>query len=160
MKKILFLFIAASAILFASCGSDDKKEDPPVSSTQGKWEPTTIQLVKIAPLYTLDYPHTESCPKDYLEFTAASSAVFFRHETANCTVTEYANAFQQSGNNVSLNVLGYQINGTITAQTETSMEIQSDISAYIPIIKAQFPEYEQYLSLLEGGTVKLSFVKK
>lgn len=159
MKKFLFLFILSAGLLFTSCGSDDKK-DPPVNTTQGKWEPTTIQMVKVMPLYTLDYPHTQSCPKDYLEFKANNNAVFFRHETANCTITEYENAFQQSGNNVSLNVLGYQINGAITAQTDTAMEIQSDISAYIPLIKAQFPEYEQYLSVLEGGTVKLSFIKK
>lgn len=161
MKKYLFLSILFAGLFFTSCGSDDtKKEDTEVVTKPGKWEPTTIQLVKIVPLQTIEYPHTANCTKDYLELSAVNKAIFFRHEGTDCKVTEYTDAFQRSGNNVSLNMLGYKINGTIAAETATNMEIQSDISEYIPLIKTQFPEYEQYLSLLEGGTVKLSFVKK
>src|SRR5690606_556008 len=161
MKKYLFLSILFTGLFFTSCGSDDtKKEDTEVVTKPGKWEPTTIQLVKIVPLQTIEYPHTANCTKDYLELSAGNKAIFFRHEGTDCKVTEYTDAFQRSGNNVSLNMLGYKINGTIAVETATNMEIHSDISEYIPLIKEQFPEYEQYLSLLEGGTVKLSFNKK
>lgn len=161
MKKFLFLTILSAGLFFTSCGSDDsKKEENEVVTKPGDWEPTTIQLVKVVPLQTIDYPHTANCTKDYLQLSADNKAIFFRYEGTDCTVTQYADAFQRTGNNVSLNVLGYKIDGTIAAETATNMEIQSDISEYIPLIKTQFPEYEQYLSLLEGGTVKLSFVKK
>lgn len=161
MKKYLFLSILFAGLFFTSCGSDDtKKEDTEVVTKPGKWEPTTIQLVKIVPLQTIEYPHTANCTKDYLELSAGNKAIFFRQEGTDCKVTEYTDAFQRSGNNVSLNMLGYKINGTIAVETATNMEIHSDISEYIPLIKEQFPEYEQYLSLLEGGTVKLSFNKK
>lgn len=161
MKKYLFLTILSAGLFFTSCGSDDsKKNDSEVVTKPGKWEPTTIQLVKVVPLQTIDYPHTANCNKDYLELSAGNKAIFFRYEGTDCKVTEYADAFQRTGNNVSLNVLGYKISGTVAVETATNMEIHSDISEYIPLITAQFPEYEQYLSLLEGGTVKLSFIKK
>lgn len=148
-------------MFFASCGSDDsKKNETEVVTKPGEWEPTTIQLVKVVPLQTIPYPHTANCKKDFLELSAGNKAVFYRHEGADCKVTEYADAFQRTGNNVSLNILGYKINGTIAVETSTNMEIHSDISEYISLIAAQFPEYEEYLSLLEGGTVKLSFSKK
>lgn len=161
MKKFLFLTILSAGLLFNSCGSDDtKKIDNEVVTKPGKWEPTNIQLVKVVPLQTIPYPHTANCSKDYLEISADNKAKFYRYEGSNCSVTEYADAFQRAGNDVSLNVLGYKINGTIAVETSTIMEIHSDISEYTPLIVAQFPEYEQYLSVLEGGTVKLSFIKK
>ena len=45
-------------------------------------------------------------------------------------------------------------------ETSTTMEIQSDISEYIPYIKIMFPEYEAYLDMLDGATVKLILDKK
>ncbi len=161
MKKYFFFPILSAGLLFASCGSDDsKKDETEVVTKANEWEPTTIQLIKIVPLQTIEYPHTENCTKDFLKISSDNKAVFFRYEGADCKVTEYADAFQRTGNNVSLNVLGYKVTGTIAVETNTNMEIESDISEYIPLIKAQFPQYEQYLSLLEGGTVKLSFIKK
>lgn len=158
MKKILFLFFAASTLLFAACGSEDKNETPANTKT-GKWEPTTLELIKVITLYNLEYPHSESCPKDYLEFKADNNSIFYRHETGDCKLTEYQNAFVQTGNNVQLNVLGNQISGKIVSQTETSMVIESEVTAYIPIIREQFPDYEKFIPVLEGGTVKLTFVK-
>lgn len=161
MKKYLFLAILSAGLFFTSCESDDsKKNDNEVVTKPGEWEPTTIKLVKVVPLQTMDYPHTANCNKDYLQVSADNKAVFYRHEGTNCEATEYADAFQRSGSNVALNMLGYKISGTIAVETSTNMEIHSDISEYIPLIQAQFPEYEEYLSLLEGGTVQLSFVKK
>lgn len=161
MKKYLFLTIVSAGLFFTSCGSDDtKKVEEKVVIEPSKWEPTTIQLVKIVPLQTIQYPHTTNCTKDYLEILADNKAKFYQYKGTDCKITEYADAFQRKGNNVTLNMLGYKINGTIAVETETNMEIHSDISEYIPLIKAQFPEYEQFLSLLEGGTVKLSLNKK
>lgn len=170
MKKYLLLSILSVALLFASCGSDDANKNndnvnPNPDPTQpvtvkSEWNPTTIKLVKIITLQEIAYPHTANCTKDYLQLLSNNTAKFYRYQNANCTVTEYADAFKRTGNNVSLNMLGYQINGVIATETDTYMEVHSDISEYVPLIKAQFPEYEQYLSLLEGGTVKLSFNKK
>ena len=129
-------------------------------TVKSEWEPSTIQLIKFVPIYTGEYPHTENCTKDFLQLLSNNTAKFFRYENNDCAVTEYANAFQRSGNNVNLNIMGYQISGTITAETDTKMEISSDISQYTPLIKAMLPEFEQYLSMLEGGTVKLTLNKK
>ena len=172
MKKYLFLTILSAGLLFASCGSDDSgksdngntpenPENPgqPVT-VKSEWEPKTIKLVKIVPLYTLDYPHTSGCTRDYLQLMSDNTAKFFHYEGTDCKVTEYGQAFQRSGNNVTVNVMGYEIKGVVKAETDAYMEIHSDISEYIPLIKAQFPQYEQYLSVLEGGTVILSLDKK
>jgi len=163
MKKYLLLFIAFAGLTVTSCDTDDSKKEevkPVVVTESADWEPTTIQLIKIVPLQTIPYPHTENCNKDYLKISKDNKAVFFRYEGAECAVTEYADAFKRDGKNVTLNVLGYQISGVIEVETTSTMEIKSDISAYVPLIKAQFPQYEQYLSLVEGGTVKLTFNKK
>ena len=173
MKKCLFLSIIAFGLLFASCSSDDSPADVPVKenpddpnnpgdnvTVKSEWEPTKIQLIKIVPVYTVDYPHSAGCTKDYLQLLSNNTAKFFHYAETTCDLTEYANAFLRNGNNVSLNIQGYQISGTITTETDTNMVIESDISEYVPIIKAMFPEYEQYLSVLEGGTVKLSLNKK
>ena len=157
-------------MLATSCGSDDSKTDninpenpnnpnQPVT-VKSEWEPKTIKLVKVIPLQTIDYPHTSGCTKDYLQLMSDNTAKFYHYEEADCKITEYANAFQRSGNNVTINVLGYSIKGEIKTETETYMEIHSDISEYIPLIEAQFPQYEQYLSMLEGGTVQLALNKK
>jgi len=170
MKKYLFLSIIAFGLLFASCSSDnssneteipDNTPDPnqPVT-VKSEWEPAKIQLIKIVPVYTVDYPHSAGCTKDYLQLLSNNTAKFFHYEEQDCKTTTYENAFQRNGNNVSLNITGYQISGTITTETDTNMVIESDISEYVPLIKAMFPEYEQYLSVLEGGTVKLSLNKK
>lgn len=172
MKRYLFLTILSAGLLFASCGSDDsgKSKDAntpgnpnnpnqPVT-VKSEWEPKTIKLVKIVPLYTLNYPHTSGCTKDYLQLMSDDSAKFFHYEGTDCKVTEYGQAFQRNGNNVTVNVMGYEIKGVVKAEKDNYMEIHSDISEYIPLIKAQFPQYEQYLSLLEGGTVMLALDKK
>ncbi|WLD23852.1 hypothetical protein NU10_00185 [Flavobacterium dauae] len=159
MKKYLLLSIITLGFLF-SCGSSDDSKKEEVQTPQGKWVPQQIQLIKIVPVYTVAYPHTAGCTKDFLQLSTDNTAKFFHYEGSSCEETEYENAFQRSGNNVSLNIMSYQISGTITTETETNMVIESDISEYVPIIKAMFPEYEQYLSALEGGTVKLSLNKK
>ena len=172
MKKYLFLTILSAGLLFASCGSDDtgKQEDTntpgnpnnpnqPVT-VKSEWEPQTIKLVKIIPLYTLNYPHATGCTKDYLQLMSDDSAKFFHYEGTDCKVTEYGQAFKRSGDNVTVNVMGYEVKGVVKAESDTYMEIHSDISEYIPLIKAQFPQYEQYLSVLEGGTVMLALDKK
>ena len=160
MKKYLFLSIITLSLLFSSCGSSDDPKNEEVETPQGEWIPQQIQLIKIVPVYTVDYPHTAGCSKDFLQLLADNTSKFFHYEGTNCEETEYENAFQRNGNNVSLNMQGYQINGTITTETETNMVIESDISEYVPVIEAMFPEYEQYLSVLEGGTVKLSLNRK
>lgn len=171
MKKHLVLAILSIGLLFTSCGSDDstkKDEGTPENpsnpnqpvTVKSEWEPATIKLVKIVPLYTLDYPHAAGCTKDFLQLMSDDSAKFYRYQGADCKVTEYGQAFQRSGNNVTVNVMGYQVKGVIASETAIYMEIHSDITEYIPLIKAQFPQYEQYLSLMEGGTVKLALNKK
>lgn len=119
-----------------------------------------FQLIKIIPLYTMNYPHSVGCTKDYLQLMSDDTAKFFHYAETTCEITEYGQAFQRTGNDVTLNVMGYSIKGKVTSETSTSMEIQSEISEYIPYIKAMFPEYESQLALLEGGTVKLLLTKK
>ena len=48
----------------------------------------------------------------------------------------------------------------IVGYLETKMEISSDISQYAQLISTLYPDYAQYLSVLEGGTVKLTLNKK
>lgn len=160
MKKYISLLFLSLTLLVVSCGSSDDSKKEPEVVIAGKWEPSTITLVKIVPLQTIAYPHTAGCSKDYLELSNNNSAKFFRYEGSDCKVTEYANAFQRTGNNVTVNVLGYTVKGEIKNETDTYMEVHSDITEYIPLIKAQFPQYEQYLSMLEGGTVQLALNKK
>lgn len=169
MKKYLYLTLISFGMMFYSCGSDETKNNPnPIENPDenqpvevvSEWEPSTIQLIKIIPLYTLDYPHTANCTKDFLQLFSNNTAKFLRYENAECKETEYDNAFTRNGNNVSLTVLGYQISGTISAETETKMEISSDISQYAQLISTLYPDYVQYLSVLEGGTVKLTLNKK
>src|SRR5690606_13665938 len=158
-EKISFFSIITLGFLF-SCGSSDDSKKEEVQTPQGEWVPQQIQLIKIVPVYTVAYAHTAGCTKDFLQLSTDNTAKFFHYEGSSCEETEYANAFQRNGDNVSLNRQGYQISGTITTETDTNMVIESEIAEYVPIIKAMFPEYEQYLSVLEGGTVKLSLAKK
>lgn len=166
---IAILFCLMSVLFTSSCGSDDSKDkkisENPIDPNQpvtvkSEWEPSTIKLVKVIPLQTIAYPHTTGCTKDYLQLMTDNSAKFYHYEGADCKITSYDNAFQRNGNNVTVNILGYSVKGDIQKETDTYMEIHSDISEYIPLIKAQFPEYEQYLGMLDGGTVQLALNKK
>lgn len=174
MKKLFYITFLSLGFLITSCGSDDasttkdpiKEENPnlqpdPVTVT-AEWEPTTIALQTLIPLPfgDLAYPHTENCTKDFLQLFSDNTAKYFRYEGEDCKVTEYANAFKRTDNKVTLNVMGYQISGDIKNETSTSMEIHSDIAQYEEIIKIMFPEYADYLTLLNGATVKLTLNKK
>src|SRR5690554_820530 len=157
MKKLLFFLIVLTGLSVVSCRTDDKPE--PVVE-QGKWQPKTIQITKVVPLYTLDYPHSEGCSKDYLELNEDETAKFYHYEEGSRDEVTYENAFTRTGNQVNINVMGYAIEGEIVTETSTTMEIQSDISEYIPYIKIMSPEYEAYLDMLDGATVKLILDKK
>ncbi|HUH25059.1 MAG TPA: hypothetical protein VLY87_00390 [Flavobacterium sp.] len=159
MKKIFFLMALFLSLSIISCKSDDSPEDTPITENQ-KWEPKSILISNGLISYPMDYPHSAGCAKDYLDLVSNDNAKFFHYAETTCEVTEYSNAFQRTGNNVTLNVMGYSIKGKITSETSTSMEIQSEISEYIPYIKVMLPEYEQYLSILDGGTAKLLLTKK
>lgn len=169
MKKYAYIIPCVIGMFLYSCSSDDmnNNSNPIVNpdptdeiKVESEWEPSTIQLIKIIPIYTLDYPHTANCKKDFLQLLSNNTAKYYRYENTACDETKYENAFVRAENSVSLNVLGYQIKGTITAETDSKMEVTSDISQYTPIIKVMYPEYEQYLEVLEGGTVKLTLNKK
>lgn len=152
--------LCAVALVFYSCESNNSPNDnePQIITTQ--WEPQTIELVKIVSLYTADYPHTNGCSKDYLELSSNETAVFFHYDDVECTVTKYEQAFERTENQVKLNMMGYEIEGTITKETATEMEIESEITEYIPYIKKMLPQYADYLDVLEGATVKLTLNKK
>lgn len=175
MKKLFYISFLSLGLLFTSCGSDDtvsntdnpKNEEnptqnPPPVTVTAEWEPTTIVLQTLIPLpiEDLEYPHTVNCTKDFLQLFSDDSAKYFRYEGTDCKVTEYQNAFKRTGNQVTLNVMEYQISGEIKNETATSMEIHSDVSQYEQIITIMFPEYAEYLPYLKGSTVKLSFKKK
>lgn len=173
MKKTLLFSTLLLSLSIISCSSDDStttdKGNPIIENpdnpgnnvtVKSTWEPKTIQLVKVIPLYTIDYPHSEGCTKDYLQLLSNDTAKFFHYEGASCDVTEYGQAFQRNGNNVTMNLMGYTIKGVIASETSTSMEIHSEITEYIPYIKIMLPQYEQYLNLLDGATVKLLLTKK
>lgn len=157
MKKLFFILITLIGLSVVSCGSDDKTDQV---TEQGKWQPRTIQITKIVPLYTMDYPHSEGCNKDYLEMGEDNTAKFYHYEEGTCEEIIYENAFTRTGNQVNVNIMGYNINGEIVVETSTTLEIQSDISEYIPYIKVMFPEYEDYLAMLDGATVKLILDKQ
>lgn len=91
MKKYLYLTLISFGMMFYSCGSDDTKNNPnPIENPDenqpvevvSEWEPSTIQLIKIIPLYTLDYPHTANCTKDFLQLFSNNTAKFLRYENA------------------------------------------------------------------------------
>lgn len=171
MKKYFFLAVVTLGLVITSCNSnDDQKtnvENPIITpenpnapvTVASEWEPATIQLIKIIPITTINYPHATDCTKDHLQIMSNNTAKFIRYTDADCKVTEYADAFTKNGNNVTVNVLGFNVSGTLE-ENSTQMIITSDVDAYIPIIKAQFPQYEQYLGMIEGGTVKLTLQKK
>ena len=158
MKKLFFFLIALTSLSIVSCGADDKPEP---TTEQGEWQPRTIQITKIIPLYTLDYPHSKGCNKDYLELNEDETAKFYHYEEESCDEVTYENAYTRTGNQVNINVMGYAIDGEIVTETSTTMEIQSGISEYLPYIKVMFPEeYDNYLEMLDGATVKLILDKK
>lgn len=175
MKKFLITSFLCTVLFTLSCTSDDNsstKENPIVSNpdTPGtdqvkvlaEWVPSTIKINSLIPISipTMDYPHTEGCTKDYLQLKSDDTAKFFRYEGANCAVTEFDQAFVRKGNDVSLNVMGYTISGTIKTENSTTMVIESDITQYSEIIKVLYPEYSQYLALLTGAKVELQLDKK
>ena len=152
--------LCAVALVFYSCESNNSTNDNKPQITTTKWEPQTIELVKIVSLYTADYPRTKGCGKDYLELSSNGTATFFHYDGAECAVTKYEQAFERTENQVKLNMMGYEIEGTITKETATEMEIQSEITEYIPYIKQMLSQYADYLDVLEGATVKLTLSKK
>lgn len=169
--KLLAVCLFSSSLLL-SCSDDStttdkgnpiiENPDNPGNNVTVKstWEPKSILISKGIISLPMDYPHSEGCTKDYLQLLSNDTAKFFHYEETSCNVTEYGQAFQRTGNNVTLNVMGYSIKGVITSETSTSMEIQSEISEYIPYIKAMFPQYESQLTMLDGATVKLLLTKK
>ena len=172
-RNLLSLF-ALSTLIFISCSDDNNSTNDNVITNPdnengggngsqitvlSEWIPADIQLIKIIPLQTFDYPHQEGCEQDVLQLLSNNSGKFLRHLETSCTLETYEQAFSRSGDQVTLNLSGYTITGTLQ-ETDTQMIITSGVDAYIPFIQAMYPDAEQYLSLLEGATIKLTLNKK
>lgn len=172
MKAIKLVSLSLLSLgFFASCSSSDDgggntPDDGPspgpgtevtVSST---WKPTNFEIEKNgASLYTFNYPHTPNCEIDHLNFYSNNSNKYFHYEGSECTEEVTEDAFVKNGNQVTINVQGYPISGTVV-ETSTEMKVSSDIDQYQALIEAMYPQYAQMLSMFEGATVILTFEKQ
>mgnify|MGYP001260789727 CR=1 FL=1 len=160
MKNHLLLAILVIPLFFISCNSKEKEKNDEEIIFQTHWVPTKIQLVKIIPLYTINYPHTENCAQDYIQLNTDETANFVRFSGVNCEETIYQKAFVRNGEEVSLNIMGHQINGMITLEDANTLLIESDIVEYTSYIEQILPDYSQYLSVLNDAKVTLELKKK
>lgn len=160
MKNHLLLAILVIPLFFISCNSKEKEKNDEEIIFQTHWVPTKIQLVKIIPLYTINYPHTENCTQDYIQLNTDETANFVRFSGVNCEETIYQQAFVRNGEEVSLKIMGHQINGMITLEDANTLLIESDIEEYTSYIEQILPDYSQYLSVLNDAKVTLELKKK
>ncbi|SRR5690554_4620342 len=157
MKRIFFLLTLLVSVSMVSCGSDDQSKDAEVEI--GKWEPTTLEVETMLPIPKLDYPHSEGCDRDYLEIRSDDTATFYHYEEESCVEVVYENAFEKNGTDVSVNIMGFEVDGEIVSEDSQTMIISADISEVLPYLEAMYPEYSSMLAALTGSRIKITFEK-
>lgn len=161
MKKLLF--IIPLAVLFFSCSSDDSSKEVEVNPNPSyvEWVPNKIDIGNaLATVYSLDYPHQEGCEVDFIRIIGDTSAVFIEHEEGTCNVSETAQEWNRSGNQISFTIFETQISGSIIAETNSQMIIEADASQFTAIIITMNPEFADYAELLNTLKVKITLDKK
>lgn len=163
MKKNLLFFGLFLLFSVVSCTSDDSTtttEVTPNPST-GDWIPGQISLMNAnVPIFNAPYPHAEGCDKDYIRLLSNSTATFFEHEPGTCAITETLQPWNRDGNQISLVIYNTPVTGTIILETATQLIIESDADQYTSLISILYPQFADYIDLLEGMKVQLVLNKK
>lgn len=166
--RTLLSIIALTCLFFTSCSDDNSTKENNQINNPGdnnaitvvsEWNPSSLQIIKLIPLETFEYPHQVGCEKDYLQLLSNNTGKFISFNENDCAQEVYEQAFTRSNDQVTLNLNGYTISGTLQ-ETDNQMILSSPIDDYLPFIQTLYPEAEQYLPLLEGATIKLLFTKK
>lgn len=107
----------------------------------------------------MNYPHTQNCENDHLNFYSDHSNKYFHYKGSECTEEVTEDAYVRNGDKVTIKLQGYQILGTIV-ETSTEMKISSDIDQYQALIGALYPQYVPMLNMLQGATIVLTLKKQ
>lgn len=162
MKRNILLFCLLSIFTFVSCSSDDSSGlNEEIKPTSTDWVPNKINIVNgSSTLFSEDYPHAIGCNKDYIRIENSNSVVLFEHEQGTCTVIETVQPWNRSGNQVTLVIFDITVSGTIISETDKQFVIESDVSQYKAIIAILYPQFLEYIELLDGLKVQLILDKK
>ncbi len=121
MKKLALLFVSVLTIGLTSCSSDDKVTE---ASFEGKWEYSQQGTVIAGQEVLTVYPHTQGCPKDYLQINATTS-VDHKFTTDECLEDTTTRTYTRNGNTISTTAAGQTITGEIVNLTETTLKLKS-----------------------------------
>lgn len=169
-----FTFLAIVSFMAVGCSEDNNNSNnAPITGEPGdtgggqnnpvtvssEWIPANIQIIQIIPLETIAYPHIQGCENDYLQLMSNNTGKYYKHEEGDCTLEIIEQAFVRNGDQVTLSLNGFTVSGTI-AESANQMVVTSSANEYLPFIQQMYPEAEQYLSLLQGATIKLTLNKK
>lgn len=168
MKKLKIIALSMLATSFMlSCSGDDtpanneQENQQPVNQVTitATWKPTTIQIVNIVVLQSIPYPHAQGCNSDHLNIYSDNTNKMFNYTAETCEENVQENAFQRNGNEVTINIQGFEISGTVQ-ETNTQMKVSSDISEYQEFVEAFYPDYADMLNTLSGSKVVLTLEKQ
>jgi len=160
MKKISLLFIFFGLLTISACSSDDETPDNEVTPTPTVLEWIPKQIIVEAINYTLDYPHAQGCPNDYIRIVNTNSAILFEHEQGTCEITETEQAWNRNGNQISLTLFDTNITGTVVTENNTEMIVQVPVNQISGLIILLYPEVADYIGLLANTNVKIVLLKK
>lgn len=163
MKKSILLLSFCSILALISCSSDDSSNITEVTPNPSSvdWVPGQISLLSGGTaLFNDSYPHAEGCDKDFIRLVGNTSATLFEHEPGTCAITETIQPWNRNGNQISLVIYDTPVTGTIISETATQLTIESDASQYTGLISLLYPQFADYIDLIQGMKVQLVLNKK
>ena len=126
MKKtsILLLLTLILGTVFTSCTQDDSG---PVDMNfiEGKWNfnKSTVSSSGFTLPYSTDYfKNEDGCNKDYIELLAGGVAKYGNYTSA-CAFEEKLGVWTQSGNTITITVVGSSFNGTFNVDNLSATEL-------------------------------------
>lgn len=130
MKKttILFVLVLILGTGFSSCTKDDSGPVD-MSLIAGKWNfnRSTASSSGFTIPYSTEYiKNEEGCNKDYIEIISGGIIKFGDYTTA-CVFEEKVGTWTQSGNTITIAVLGSSFNGTFNVTTLSAAELNLKI---------------------------------
>lgn len=157
MKKILGLLLLAPLVW--SCSSDADGDTPQSALVNTQWTPEKV--VPVIPFigesddYAQFYPHQTNCDKDYVVFLEQNEMKTYTHSET-CVVDEQVQNWQEDGNNITIEYMGYNISGQMSGENSNQMVIESDLSEYADLIA----DLDLDIPSIDGITVKLYLNKQ
>ena len=131
MKKttVLFLLTLILGIFFASCTKDDSGPvDMNYIAAKWNFNKSTATSSGLTIPYPTDYfKNEDGCSKDYIELGAGGVAKYGNY-TSGCAFEEKTGTWSQSGNTITISVMGTSFNGTfnVASLSETELLLKID----------------------------------